>query len=76
MSKKSKDTYLINELPKEGRKTLNDLARHQMILKLEADILMDMQTCDIEGWDKTEYIRLVGDLLDKLRSKIGEIHDK
>jgi len=32
------------------------LARLEMITKLEADILADMMVCDIEGWDKMEYI--------------------
>lgn len=47
----------------EVAKALNDLARHQQITRLEADILSDMQVCDIEGWDKMEYIRMLQDLL-------------
>jgi hypothetical protein len=47
----------------EVAKALNDLARHQSITRLEADILYDMQVCDIEGWDKMEYIQMLQDLL-------------
>lgn len=35
----------------------------QMILKLETDILHDMQVCEVEGWDKTEYIRMLYEVL-------------
>lgn len=40
-------------------KLVNQCARHQMIKKLMADILVDLQICEIEGWDKTEYIRML-----------------
>ena len=42
---------------KETRKTLNDLARHRMIHRLLADIRIDLEVCEIEGWDKMEYIQ-------------------
>ena len=42
---------------KEMAKTFNRMAREQMKSKLLADILVDLQVCDIEGWDKREYIR-------------------
>lgn len=45
-------------------KALNKLARMQMVTRLEADILKDMVVCDIEGWDKTEYIRQLYGVLD------------
>ena len=37
---------------KETARALNDLARHQKIAELYADILADMKVCEIEGWDK------------------------
>lgn len=46
---------------------LQVLARHQMIEKLYHDILMDLQICEIEGWDKTEYIRMLQKLLNDFR---------
>lgn len=38
---------------------LNNLARHQMILRLLHDIRIDLEVCDLEGWDKMEYIRML-----------------
>ena len=45
-------------------KALNKLARMQMVTRLEADILQDMMICDIEGWDKAEYIRQLHEVID------------
>ena len=47
-------------------RALQELARHQMIKKLYADILADMQVCEIEGWDKLEYIHQLQDVLNSL----------
>lgn len=44
-------------------RTLQELARHKAIVHLYADILADMQVCRIEGWDETEYIRQLQELL-------------
>lgn len=43
---------------------LNQLAREQMKLKLLNDIRVDLEICEIEGWDKTEYIRELKELID------------
>jgi hypothetical protein len=43
----------------ETRYKLQQEARLAMICKLEQDIIFDMQVCDIEGWDKMEYIRQI-----------------
>ena len=61
---------LIPDTPQTRRK-MQELARHQMILKLHADILMDMQICDIEGWDKMEYINQLRSLLNTLGGENG-----
>ena len=53
----------------EVRVALQKLARHQMITHLYSDILVDFAVCDVEGWDKTEYIRELQDLLNSF--KIG-----
>lgn len=53
-------------------KVLNDLARHKMMVRVEADILADMQVCEIEGWDKTEYIRMLYGILAHFMERIGE----
>lgn len=41
---------------KQTAKALNDLARHKTILRLLNDIRIDMEICEIEGWNKLEYI--------------------
>lgn len=45
-------------------KSLNDLARHQMISKLLHDILIDLSVCELEGWDKKEYITMLHNEID------------
>lgn len=44
-------------MEEDTRKALNDLARHRMIHRILADIRIDMEVCEIEGWDKLEYVR-------------------
>lgn len=43
--------------------SLNRLAREQMKLKLLEDIRMDLIICEIEGWDKMEYINELNELV-------------
>lgn len=50
-------------------KTLNTLARHKMIERLYRDILVDMTVCEIEGWDKMEYIRELQEVINHFRRK-------
>ena len=50
-------------------KTLNTLARHRMIERLYRDILIDMTVCEIEDWDKMEYINELSDLINSFRRK-------
>jgi 5'(3')-deoxyribonucleotidase len=45
-------------------KALNDLARHQMVRRIYLDILVDLTVCDIEGWDKMEYIHQLKEVID------------
>lgn len=40
----------------ETRLALNTLARKQMIRRLLADILVDINICQLEGWDYREYL--------------------
>lgn len=54
-------------LDDETKKLFNDLARHQMIMKLLADIQMDLMVCEIEGWDKKEYIKMLQDELNHFK---------
>ena len=43
--------------------SLNRLAREQMKLRLLQDIRTDMMVCEIEGWDKTEYLNELKELI-------------
>lgn len=53
----------------ETRKAFNDSIRHRTITRLLQDIRVDMEICKIEGWDKTEYIRMIKDALPKVEQK-------
>ena len=53
-------------------RALNELARHRMINRLLTDILVDMQVCDLEGWDKKEYITQLHKEIDRLYEKIKD----
>jgi hypothetical protein len=50
---------------KNAPRKLNELAREQMKTRLLADILIDMEICKLEGWDVTEHLYDVIDLLKK-----------
>lgn len=47
----------------EEARLVNGIARHQMITKLLADIRTDLCICEIEGWDKKEYIQQLKELI-------------
>ena len=49
----------------DTRYALQRLARLKMIVKLEADIEADMTICEIEGWNKREYIKQLQDLVNR-----------
>lgn len=53
----------------EAPRKLQELARHQIITRLYADILVDMQVCEIEGWDKMEFIRQLQTAINSLGRK-------
>ncbi len=54
---------------KDTAKALNDLARHTAIVRILNDIRMDMEICEIEGWDKNEYLNLIRQLLNSIGDK-------
>lgn len=58
----------------ETRKRLQDLCRHAFIVKILADIRMDMAVCELEGWDKMEYINMIYEEMDRFRKKVGVQH--
>lgn len=43
--------------------SLNRLAREQMKLRLMSDIRTDLIVCEIEGWDKMEYLNELKELI-------------
>ena len=55
---------ILNPDNKETRKTLNRVAREEIKLKLLADIKIDLQICELEGWDKKEYLNELKKLID------------
>ena len=59
----------LGEMSADERWALNELARHQLIHKLYADILMDMQICKQEGWDPMAFIRQLQELLNSFGNK-------
>ena len=44
--------------------SLNRLAREQMKLRLMQDIRTDLIVCEIEGWNKMEYLNELKALID------------
>ena len=65
----NRDSIKITELDLSTRKALQDLARHKMIVSLYANILIDMRVCEIEGWDKMEFIRQIQDAIEFAKVK-------
>lgn len=57
----------LSEMTIDERWTLNELARHQLIHSVYADILMDMQICKLEGWDTMGFIKQLQELLNSFR---------
>ena len=60
---------------KDTRIALNNLARHQTIYNLYRDILIDMTVCEIEGWDKLEYLKLLKDVIKHFEKKENKSND-
>ena len=56
----------LNPTAPETRKALNRLAREQIKLRLLADIRFDLAVCEIEGWDKAEYLSEIKNMIDEL----------
>lgn len=54
------------DLDKETRRVMQRVAREEMKHRIYADILADMTVCDIEGWDKMEYINELKTMLNTL----------
>lgn len=46
---------------------LNKVAREQMKYRIYQDILIDMIICEIEGWNKKEYIYELQEMLNSIK---------
>lgn len=57
------------EIPIFPAKTVNDLARLKFKEQLLKEIHFDLMVCEIEGWDKTEYIKELQKLLNGIDVK-------
>lgn len=57
-----------------SERKLQELARHEMILRLYKDILMDMEICEVEGWDKLEYLRQLQEVINGFFERRKGVH--
>jgi len=73
---KKSDKIKINCLPKLEKiiddyefpaKTVNELARLKFKKHILNDILFDLSVCEIENWDKKEYINELQNLLNEFK---------
>ena len=55
------------------RQAFNRLAREKMKLRLLADIRMDLMVCELEGWNKLEYLNELLALVQELKK--GGVRD-
>ena len=55
-------------IDKQTAKTANGLARKKFEEKLLQDIRVDLMICEIEGWDKSEYIKELKRLINSIGS--------
>lgn len=55
-------------IDKQTAKTANELARKKFEEKLLQDIRVDLMICEIEGWNKTEYIKELKGLINSIGS--------
>jgi len=57
-------------------KTANILARKKFEERLLKDIQCDLVICDLEGWDKKEYIKELKQLIDSFALKLNKKNKK
>lgn len=49
-------------------KTVNELARLKFKEQILKDIIFDLTVCELEGWDKKEYINEIKNLIDSIKT--------
>ena len=57
---------MMNIDTQEKADAINRLAREQMKLKLLQDIRVDLMICEIEAYDKKQYINELRDMIDTI----------
>lgn len=57
------------DLDEGTRRAVQLVAREEMKCRIYTDILADMMICEIEGWDRLEYIKELQDMLNNLTQK-------
>lgn len=62
---------MTGETPEEieTSRVLNRVCRESMKERLLRDILVDLAVCELEGWDRMEYINEISALLESLKAK-------
>lgn len=50
----------------KNRRKIQEIARHQYMNRMYAELLFDMQVCKMEGWDVFEYPRMIRDAIARL----------
>lgn len=51
----------------KDRRSLQRLAREEIKMKLLIDLRIDMEVCMLEGWDKTEFLKELKELINSFR---------
>lgn len=53
----------------ETQKAFNRYAREQMKVRILTDVKADMMVCEINGWDKLEYLNELSEMLSDLLNR-------
>lgn len=60
---KEKEVIKIVDVIEFPAKKVNELARKRFLEQILKDIMFDLTVCEIEGWDKKEYIKEIRKLI-------------
>ena len=59
----------LEELTSEDRFLIERVAREKAKLRLLSEIRMTLEICDLEGWDKSEFIKELQELINSFKLK-------
>ena len=74
--KKIQESYPVQVIDENYTRTVNELARKKFEQKLLADIRVDLMVCEIEGWNKLEYLEELKSLINELGSSSNGMANK